>query len=548
MSDDNVEAVDHEDPTGVNLDDDQVEVNAAPADEKAIPDEEAKPLPEDDPVPPPQLSDDEVQDMLDDVPPEVQARLIDSYIPSDTVEMDDLPFHPTKREARPEGSLGLLLQGAEDMVELTDSLGIDFREGAPPMAPRLERVKTLIGQLTNTLQTLYFRETMKRTDAKWRQYVETDNGKLRAGKAKLSADADPVLRMRNEMGLGGLVQIPLYHSGIWITYKTPSDAELLELEQTIALDKAAMGRQSNGMVFSNTEVYATSHIVDFALKYIYASTLPNSSAELHKEMILCTDIPQLIWGLLLAIWPQGYPLLQPCVANPETCDHVISQLINLSKISWTDNNRLSEQQKNFMKQRKDPQTVDRVRDYQSQFVFKAQGEVKIHDKASLRIRVPSIKQAQDSGFAWVDDIANATQKAFSMKMGQNQRDEYIQSQALITSLRQYSHWCHAVVSYDKDGNEIVYDEPQVVDDLMKMISEDDALVEKTLKAILTYIDACSITVIAIPKWKCPKCQGEVDEKYLKHPRLVPLDVVNVFFTLRVQKVTAKLTAEQRRYL
>lgn len=546
MSDEKQTMVEKPEPTGIELDDDGVDINPADEDQKTLTSES-----EDDaeaPVPAPVLSEQEQQELLDDMPDDVQQRLIDTFTPSATVHLEDNPYVASKARLDASKALTLLMGEAEDISQLVDEYKIRFDEDAPKLSDRLERVKRLIGGLTDTLQTLYYRDTLKREDAHWAQSVQTDTGTLRAGKAKLSADADPVLRMRSELGLGGLVQIPLYHSGIWITYKTPSDTELLELEQRIALDKAAMGRQSNGMVFSSTEVYATSHIVDFALNFVYASTLPNKDPALHKEMILCTDIPQLIWGLLLAIYPQGYPLLQPCVANPETCDHVIEQLINLAKISWTDTNRLTTQQKNFMKQRKDPQTVERIRDYQSQFVFKANGEIKIHDRASLRIRVPSIKQAQDSGFAWVDEIANATQKAFSMKMGQNERDAYIQSQSLITSLRQYSHWCGEVVNYDKDGNELAYDEPKVVDELIQVIGESDDLVDKTLKAILAYIDACSITVIAVPKWKCPKCQGEIDPEYLKHPRLVPLDVVNVFFILRVQKVASKLAAEGRRYL
>ena len=64
--------------------------------------------------------------------------------------------------------------------------------------------------------------------------------------------------------------------------------------------------------------------------------------------------------------------------------------------------------------------------------------------------------------------------------------------------------------------------------------------------VFAFIDACTITVIALVKWPCPECQGEPDEEYLKHPQLVPIDPIHLFFTLRAQKVSGKLVAEQTR--
>jgi len=439
-------------------------------------------------------------------------------------------------------ALGLLMTGMDEIQAQIAKYEFDYEDANQDLPAQLQRAKVIMGHASDLLQTYYFKSTLAREGSLWSPFVEINGEKLRAGKAQLAGDANPVMVVRNELGLGGLVQIPLWHSGIWVTLQTPTEAELLELEQRISMEKTTLGRSSNGLVFSATEVYIISHLIDFIFEHVYAVNLPNKSPELLAEVIKATDIPQLVWGMAAAIYPNGYPLLQPCIANPETCDHVVEELINIGKISFTDSGMLTDQQKNHMRLRGEKMSMEKIKTYQEQFVFKAPAVVEIMDGVFVKLHVPSIAESRDIGYAWVDQIAENTKKAFAIKMGENQREAYIRKQAALTSLRQYGHWIESI-QVNRGGNEREFTDRDRINELLESFCSDSAILTKTVEGIANYIDATTITMIALPKFPCPKCQGEPDEEYLRHPNLIPLDIVNVFFTLLGQRISGKLVAQ-----
>jgi hypothetical protein len=476
------------------------------------------------------------------------ARAVDDFTPQSTVDMANTPFLPYGKPVMRNKHLAMMMQGMVELEELSQEYDLNFNdtEQDKGLSNKVRRLKGIIGSLSDTLQTVYFRDIDKREGSDWGQGLLNGDQLVRAGKAKLRPDADPVLRIRNEMGLGSLVQIPLWHSGIWVTLKTPTDSALLELEQRMAMEKVTLGRASNGMVFSSAEVYTKSHLVDFIFDHIYSVTLDSKEPDVLRSVILDTDYPQLVWGMALAIYPAGYPLMQPCVANPDTCDHVVEALINLARISWVDRSKFSNSQKVHMLNRTKPNSLEKVEAYQKEFTTKIRGQIEVHPTVFLRLRVPTLAESQAIGYEWVEQILNTTQKAFGMRMADGAREQYVQQQALITSLRQYGHWFDAVIRTKDGEEEEVIDDRNSVDEIITMLTSDEEKTRMVYRTVRDYIDSASLSMIAIPKYKCPSCQGEPSEEYLQHPKLIPLDVVQVFFTLRDQKVTGKLVAEMTR--
>ena len=469
---------------------------------------------------------------------------IAQFEPQENVVLTDNPYEAIKGPIDPELALGALNATVDQLNELLDHHGIDLADPKQVLSPALQAAKLKILGFKGTHQINYFRETLNRPGSLWKQYAEHEGASFRASKVMLRSSDDPVLRIRNDLGMGGLVQIPLWHSGIWLTLRTPSDKGLLELERRISADKIDFGRRSNGRVFSNTEVYGTTHVVDFVLDHLHSSTVDKASVDALKELIKTTDIPQMAWGILLAIYPKGYPLSQPCVADPEKCDHVANQMINLGRLSWIDTTKLTDRQKKHMANRVARYTPEKIQEYQDDFIFDVTSVVKLNETIQVKLAVPSLAKAQSTGYAWVDGITTATQQAFSLKLKENERIEYIREQALLTGLRQYSHWIDSVI---RNGEtEEVIDDSEVLDEIIDVICASDQLTDETYRAIQSYIDGSTISLIALPRYKCPACQKEPDEQYLKHPHLIPLDVIYVFFILRVQKLGRKMTIEALR--
>lgn len=95
----------------------------------------------------------------------------------------------------------------------------------------------------------------------WRQTLKADDKELGIAKprfddahsAKLAGEA-ALLRIRDLTGMGTTLQVPLYHSGFWISIKAPDESELLELDRKIAEIKVNIGRNTRGRIFSNMTV------------------------------------------------------------------------------------------------------------------------------------------------------------------------------------------------------------------------------------------------------------------------------------------------------
>jgi hypothetical protein len=393
-------------------------------------------------------------------------------------------------------------------------------------------------------------DALTRKDSMWRQSVKNGVEELRAGRPRLGDNTDPanrltgeraVLKMQAVLGLGAIVQIPLWHSGIWLSLKAPSEAELLELERRIAMEKVALGRYTNGLIFSSTAVYTNMFLVNLALSKVYDATVKDISADALKKIIKLSDLPTLIWALAGTVWPNGYPYKQPCLADPANCTHVMEELLNISKLSFTDNRAFTESQCKHMSNRNAKHTPEALAKYQEDFKFQDGRTFEMADGAvAVDLRVPTLADYEESGYDWVDSIVNNTDSAFGTAMTDNERNAYIVNQGKATALRQYGHWIERLVLAGDGG---IIEDRQSIDQSVTALSANGAVQEEFLDGIRKYIDSTTVSLIAVPRYECPSCHKDANPEDKKHPHLVPLDVARVFFTQLGQrsfKVTSRL--------
>ncbi len=387
----------------------------------------------------------------------------------------------------------------------------------------------------------------------WRQGVDVGGKLLRAGRPALGMGGETrltgeaaILKATSILGLGAIVQIPLWHSGIWISLKCPQNQALLELDRRLAAEKISLGRLTNGLVFSNVSIYLQSYLVNFVLAHIYDCSIKDINPDRLKNVILCTDIPSMITGLACTIYPSGYPLVQPCISNPDTCQHVTREKINLTKIFWTDNSRLSDWQRTQMSGRNKTFTLDDVEKYQSLHTYNTRITYTPSDDVSVRFKVPTIAQYEEAGFAWVDGIVRMVDDAFGVNLRGAERNAYIEQQSKMTSLRQFGHWVSEITVGD---NELVVDDAATINGLLATFSNNEDMTNKIFTAIGDFIDDSTISLIAFPKYECPMCfdgkqkpdEPEVQKEKEAHPHLIPQDAMTLFFTLLDQRISTILS-------
>lgn len=391
-------------------------------------------------------------------------------------------------------------------------------------------------------------ETVEREGSQWRQYVDNNGELLTPGRPRIGKEGEGVrlsgeraiFRLTQALGLGTVVQVPLWHSGIWVTLRAPAMSSLLELERRIAEEKIELGRHTAGMIYSNTAIYTNYHLLNFILNHVYDSSLKVTNPKNLKRSILITDFPLLVWGILCAIYPNGYNFSQPCSANPEQCHHVTTERINITKLLWTDNSALSVRQKAHMAKRTEKfQHEDLVR-YQEEHTYGLPKTVRVHDNLSVKLRVPTLEQYEKAGFKWVDGIERMVQEAFGVELEGEARNDYINMQGRVTALRQYAHWIKEI--HLSDG--AIIDDEDTIDESLDRLSADVEISRRLLEEIGKYIDESTISLIAIPKYNCPACGKEQGEglEYERYPHLIPQEVSQVFFTLLNQRIERLIAA------
>jgi len=385
----------------------------------------------------------------------------------------------------------------------------------------------------------------------WGQGIEINSVRYAGRSQRLPVEsgerlvgADALARVTRAVGMGAIIQIPCWHSGIWVSIKAPGDVELYELERRIAMEKVALGRMTKGLVFSNTSVYIAGHLINFILSHLYSSTAPTDDPATIKKILKTQDLPTLIWGMVTAIYPGGYPYRQPCMTDITKCTHIVEALLDIGKLQWVDRSMLSDKQKAIMTQRSARTTQATIDEYQSEFGLRVGANVaKLNEQMTIEFGSPTIEMYENSGYSWVEAIVSATDSQFGNNLTGKERSDYISDVARTTAPRQYSHWVKAIEVTDEKGITTRIEDRASIEACTVQIASVDDVKRTFIKAVGAFIDATTVCVIGYLNYACPKC-GELQMKANgPKSRIIPIDMMQVFLTLQRHKIDQALREE-----
>lgn len=375
--------------------------------------------------------------------------------------------------------------------------------------------------------------------AKFVQSVTSSMGELSAGPVKHRVKEGVKLtgekariHVRDRLKLGAIINIPLWHSGFWIRIKAPADGELLELYREITAEKVTLGRATYGLLFSNNTSYSSRALLDFCLQNKYDASINLPEDQDLRDHISTLDLPILFWGLACSIWPNGFQYMRSCVSDPEKCQHVIKETLNLSKLLFVNKEQLTSKQIMHMTKRdRGSMSMESVKNYLDEFAKGRPRISKLSEDVTVTLKVPSAREHIEAGHRWISSIEENYGK--SLTLDEKRRDNYLITQGKASVMRQYAHFVSQV---DVDGAPI--DDQETIEGVLTDLTSSDEVRNKFLEEAAKYIDESCIALIAIPTFKCPSCGGEqVPAKSAhRHPELIPIDVSNVFFSLAVQRI------------
>lgn len=485
------------------------------------------------------------QDGIDETEPSVPTSILPDPGVPDNVDFDEkrpltriLSQEEKERLAgRPEEMLYLPSESPERMVAYFNDIP-NISEAAITER-NVEWISAHQGGLTFVPRFGAFKRTLNRKGARYRQSVQSKNGELAMAIPRESSELMGVLRgeqamrqIHHVMGFAGHVQVPLWHSGFWITIRQPDEAQILELKHRIALEKIEMGRATSGLVYGNSTVFMAEHVVNMVMDHLHIHSVNLPASENIRDYIVSSDLQILAWGLASAIWSKGFHYERAVLDEHGRADRVVTEKLNLMRMLVVDNAALNDWQKSHMSNRQPKSmTVDAIRKYQNEFVHTQGSTLAVSDKIHLRLKTPTLNAYLQQGTRWVNSTVEMINRTLGLELDDQTRNTFVSEHTKTSTARQYSHWVHEVVYPGPDGQEIA--KANSVEDIeatLVAMSRDQELVKVYMRGVRDFIDDVTFACICIPF---------LDEKdqnvYRRHPNLIPLDALHTFFTLIDQR-------------
>lgn len=373
-------------------------------------------------------------------------------------------------------------------------------------------------------------------------------GKNAKGDLKGSA---ATAKFYNYLGLGGIIQVPLWHSGFWISLKPIKESDLLNLEMSIADNQIRLGRETNTLIYSNYSVVFDRLVLEFVTRHIQSCSLDIADINEITKYIKMQDLYPLVNGLIQSIYVKGFKDVRTCMnslnINPVTgkpeCDHTIESIIDPKKLLWVNRKALDTDHMKIMVKR-GPKTVsiDEVLEYQSTLPVNKPHTYNIPTENGLDItmtlKAPTIDEHIVSGETWVNNIIDLTEKLFTEKLSVDEKNKRVNASSKMVLLSAYNHFIQSLGL--PDGSTV--SDKETMDNILEMLVSDQVAFKEILGRVKDYIDLNTIAVVGIPKYRCPNCdlkQGDdnLDEAFKD---IIPINVLEAFFDLSILK-TSKIS-------
>lgn len=349
-----------------------------------------------------------------------------------------------------------------------------------------------------------------------------------------------IARFTKYVNAGEIIQVPLWHSGFWITLRPPKQKDFIILEQEIADTHIKIGRETATLAYSNYTVIVTRVLVNFIAQHITETTvkLDNDDDDIFNY-INVQDLNTIVLGILSAIFPKGLEYAKTCKNNLQeedgysTCNNIIKATLDPKKLLFVNRKALTKEMLDHMSKRR-PYTMslDSVKEYQRGIASLITKDVELLDgKVKIQIENPSIARYIDVGEKWVDALIAETEKL--VEEGADISAKNIKINTLISTILMgvYNAYAKSVTTTD-DGK--VHTDQFNIDSMLDILSEVGDTIGPFIKAVNEYISDSAIAIVGTPAYECPNCKESdkdpITSKY-GFDNIIPLNMTHLFFVL-----------------
>ena len=346
------------------------------------------------------------------------------------------------------------------------------------------------------------------------------------------------------LGIGEYVEVPLYHSGFWITLRPPKQSEIITLETNLANLTVSLGRDTTSIVYSNYSVIANRHIVEFIKDHIYKSSLKLKEDDDILNYINVQDLQSMVLGLVISMYPNGIDLIRPCTNasvvdenGMPKCDYVATVKVDPKKLLFVNRKALPNNcLETLSKKLPNSVTTDEILEYQNSIAQLAPKDVTFktdNDKeVTITFKTPMLAKYIVSGESWVQNIITKTEELFTDSDTKESKNKKVEDMLSTYLLGIYNTFVYKI-STANDGVVHTVTDETTIDNILEVMSTDRTMLTEYVDKVAEFITNAAIAVVGIPTYECPKCKAiQEDSKANEDLRsIIPLNMVENFFDL-----------------
>lgn len=355
-----------------------------------------------------------------------------------------------------------------------------------------------------------------------------------------------VRKILDGFNIAGRNEVFLPRSGFWVSIRRPSDAALNDLFERIMEETIRMARETYGRSYSNRRSLSLSHILDFIFDHVYDTSVSidrdRRITDFLYEEVDYLDVDILVWAIACLIWPDGWNYSRSIVGDSEDQFKTVSQVFNLRALMHVDNAMFTPKQLNHIARKRGVKYgMDAVKAYRDEF---GESLVKRFDpnehgietrfKLVFNLTAPKLRHVISTAESWIRGINKTWESAAALNGSVRARDNYIDKAIQATRMRNYEHWIDSIeIVNDESEAPMIIDDQETIAEALKDLSSETGLYLALESAVSDYCVDNSISVVGIPSYDNP--YGE--ETLPGNPYVIPLDMVNSFFTMLRARVS-----------
>ena len=364
---------------------------------------------------------------------------------------------------------------------------------------------------------------------------------------ELSSDA-ALTYIQSLIGAGVIVDCPLPHSGIWVRLRPPTDAQLLDLFNSLFVNKIELGRRTSGRIFSNFSVFVNARLAEFIAQHVVSTNFANITKHNLLNHISMLDLHPLILGFAKARFFQGFDYNRPCIGreDPETpCMHITTSKISPENMLWVDNSAIHPSVKEYyFNSNPNAHGEDKWTEVLRHNAFSF-SKVVTYRGMEFHLRIPSVREHMNDGIAWINQLVDSVDTAMvesATAEDEDAKKELLATKVHLSTLRQFSHFVGKIVI---SANGIYIDNRETVSKALAELSGEPRFVSLIVEEIHTLINKAAVAIVGIPEHTCPKCKrNQRGEEEANRWEIIPVNPLYVFFSLTSQRL-AELIREDR---